>query len=188
MARDERVRDLVERLELPFNALGFDPYGISKRHLVVFLGALAFLYRTYFRVKCFGIENVPRNGRAMIVGNHSGGVAFDGAMVLSSLFLEMDPPRLGSAMVEKFINALPVSSLWSSRTGQFTGLPEHAVRLLGHADRLRNDAASPVPVFQRDGLDRAFEAASALLGPDAVQAAFDVGQQGRLGHDVTFRP
>lgn len=130
MARDDRIRDLVERLELPFNSLGIDPYGISKKHLVVFLGALSFLYRQYFRVKCFGIAHVPKQGRAMIVGNHSGGVAFDGAMVLSSLFLEMDPPRLASAMAEKFINKLPVSSKWSQRTGQFTGLPEHAIRLL----------------------------------------------------------
>lgn len=130
MARDDRIRDLVDRLELPFNSLGIDPYGISKRHLVVFFTALAFLYRRYFRVKCFGIEHVPKAGRAMIIGNHSGGVAFDGAMVLTSLFLEKDPPRLASAMAEKFINKLPVSSLWSARTGQFTGLPEHAVRLL----------------------------------------------------------
>jgi 1-acyl-sn-glycerol-3-phosphate acyltransferase len=130
MARDDRIRDLVDRLELPFNALGIDPYGISKSHLVVFFSALGFLYRTYFRVKCHGIEHVPKQGRAMIIGNHSGGVAFDGAMVLTSMFLEMDPPRLASAMAEKFINALPVSSLWSQRTGQFTGLPEHAIRLL----------------------------------------------------------
>jgi 1-acyl-sn-glycerol-3-phosphate acyltransferase len=130
MARDDRIRDLVDRLELPFNALGIDPYGISKKHLVIFLGALSFLYRTYFRVKCHGIEHVPKQGRAMIIGNHSGGVAFDGAMVLTSMFLEMEPPRLASAMVEKFINKLPVSSLWSQRTGQFTGLPEHAIRLL----------------------------------------------------------
>lgn len=130
MARDDRVRELVDRLELPFNALGIDPYGISKKHLVVFFSALGFLYRRYFRVKCFGIEHVPPRGRAMIIGNHSGGVAFDGAMVLASLFFEMDPPRLASAMAEKFINKLPVSSKWSARTGQFTGLPEHAVRLL----------------------------------------------------------
>ena len=130
MARDDRIRDLVDRLELPFNSLGIDPYGISKKHLVVFFGALGFLYRHYFRVKCHGTEHVPKQGRAMVIGNHSGGVAFDGAMVLTSLFLEMDPPRLASAMAEKFINKLPISSLWSARTGQFTGLPEHALRLL----------------------------------------------------------
>jgi 1-acyl-sn-glycerol-3-phosphate acyltransferase len=33
-------------------------------------------------------------------------------------------------MAEKFLNLVPFASEWSSRTGQFTGLPEHAERLL----------------------------------------------------------
>lgn len=135
MARDEAVRDLVERLELPFNQFGVDPYGISKKHLAVAFGALGLLYRRYFRVKAVGIEHVPPRGRAMLVGNHSGGYAIDGAMVLTSMLLEMNPPRLAQGMAEKFMNQLPVSSLWSSRTGQLTGLPEHAERLL-QDDRL----------------------------------------------------
>ncbi len=130
MARDERIGDLVDRVELGFNALGIDPYGVSKKHLKVAFTALGFLYRRYFRVKAFGIANVPPRGRAMLVGNHSGGVAIDGAMVLASMLLEMDPPRLAHAMADKFINTLPLASLWSSRTGQLTGLPEHALRLL----------------------------------------------------------
>src|SRR4030095_7790311 len=40
------------------------------------------------------------------------------------------PPRLAQGMAEKFLNQFPVASLWTSRTGQFTGLPEHAIRLL----------------------------------------------------------
>lgn len=130
MARDDRITELVDQLELPFNALGVDPYGISKRHLVIFYTALAAAYRHYFRVKSFGVEHVPRRGRAMLVGNHSGGVAIDGAMVVASMLLEANPPRLAQGMAEKFINKLPVSSEWSSRCGHFTGLPEHAERLL----------------------------------------------------------
>lgn len=130
MARDEAVRDLVERLELPFNALGVDPYGVSKKHLAVFFGVLGLLYRRYFRVKAVGLENVPKRGRAMLVGNHSGGYAIDGAMVITSMMLEMDPPRLAQGMAEKFLNTLPLSSLWTARCGQLTGLPEHAERLL----------------------------------------------------------
>ncbi len=130
MARDEAVRDLVERLELPFNSLGIDPYGISKKHLTTFFGILGLLYRRYFRVKAVGVANVPPRGRAMLVGNHSGGYALDGAMVLTSMLLEMDPPRLAQGMAERFINQLPLGSVWSSRCGQLTGLPEHAERLL----------------------------------------------------------
>lgn len=135
MARQDSVKALVERLELPFNALGVDPYGISKSHLAWSGGALAWFYRNYFRVRCHGLEHIPRRGRAMLVGNHSGGIALDGAMVLMSLLLELDPPRLGQAMAEKFLARLPLASVWTSRTGQVTGLPEHALRLL-EDDRL----------------------------------------------------
>jgi len=135
MAKDEAVKDLVNRLELPFNAFGVDPYGISKKHLTTAFSILGWLYRNYFRVNAVGIEHVPRRGRAMLVGNHSGGYALDGALVLTSMMLEMEPPRLAQGMAEKFINQLPIGSLWSSRTGQFTGLPEHAERLL-EDDRL----------------------------------------------------
>jgi predicted ATPase/DNA-binding SARP family transcriptional activator len=69
-----------------------------------------------------------------------------------------------------------------------TGNAEHAARLLGHAERLRGDAGVTVPKFQCDGLDRAREAASALLGPEAFAAAFAVGQHGQLGQSVTFIP
>jgi 1-acyl-sn-glycerol-3-phosphate acyltransferase len=51
-------------------------------------------------------------------------------MVLASTLLEMEPPRLAQGMVDKFINRLPLASTWSNRCGQFTGLPEHAERLL----------------------------------------------------------
>ena len=37
---------------------------------------------------------------------------------------------MAHAMADKFINRLPIASTWSNRTGQFTGLPEHAERLL----------------------------------------------------------
>lgn len=132
---DPEVEERINRLEIPFNAQGVDPYGVSKKHLGVFLSMLKFLYRTYFSVEARGVERVPKRGRAMLVGNHSGGIAIDGAMVITSMLLEMDPPRLAQGMVEKFMNQTPFMSQWTNRTGQFTGLPEHAVRLL-EDDRL----------------------------------------------------
>jgi len=126
----EEIAQRVEQLDLPFNRFGYDPYGISKSHLAVFFTLLEKLYRHYFAVKVEGIENVPDKGRAMVVGNHSGGIAIDGAMVIASLFLDKEPPRLAQGMVEKFLNRIPWASIWSYRVGQFTGLPEHALRLL----------------------------------------------------------
>jgi 1-acyl-sn-glycerol-3-phosphate acyltransferase len=135
MTLPEEVRERASRLEIPFSACGCDPYGISRESLVDFCTLLGFFYKTYFRVRAHGVEHVPARGRAMLVGNHSGGVAVDGAMVIASMFFEMDPPRLAQGMVEKFINRVPFWSQWTNRTGQLTGLPEHAHRLL-EDDRL----------------------------------------------------
>jgi 1-acyl-sn-glycerol-3-phosphate acyltransferase len=127
---DRDVAARIERLELPFNQHGIDPYGIGKKELVIFASMLSWLYRRYFHVRAVGLEHVPPRGRAMLIGNHSGGVALDAGMVIASMLLEMEPPRLAQGMAEKFINLMPFASEWSSRCGQFTGLPEHAERLL----------------------------------------------------------
>lgn len=129
------VRARVDRLEIPWNRYGLDPYGVSKDHLAEMFTTFGWFYRNYFRVKCFGASNVPARGRAMLIGNHSGGVAIDGAMLITSCFFELDPPRLAQGMVEKFMSRVPFISARQARTGQFTGLPETAERLL-HDDRL----------------------------------------------------
>lgn len=124
------VAERLERVDVPFNRYGLDPLGISKRHLGPWLSMLEVFYRRYFRVQAVGIEHVPPSGRAMVVGNHSGGLPVDGGMVMASLFFDLEPPRLVHGMVEKFANNLPFLSEWFSRVGQLTGLPEHAVRML----------------------------------------------------------
>ena len=132
---DDEVRARVELLELDWNRFGVDSFGVGKRELGFFYTLLGHLYRRYFDVAVHGIDNIPPRGRAMLVGNHSGGLALDGAMVFTSVFLEMQPPRLAHAMAEKFIERLPFASRYAGRLGHLTGLPEHALRLL-EADRL----------------------------------------------------
>jgi 1-acyl-sn-glycerol-3-phosphate acyltransferase len=123
------VRERIEQLDLPFNRWGLDPYGVSKRHLGVFMSALGAIYHHYFRVKAYGIENVPDRA-AMLVSNHSGGLPCDAGMILASLFFDHEPPRLAHGMVEKFAQTWPFMGPWFSRVGQLPGLPEHAKRLL----------------------------------------------------------
>lgn len=127
---DPEIAARVARLELPFNRHGIDPYGVSRRDVARFLSMLYWFYHRYFSVTVVGIEHVPARGRTMLIGNHSGGVALDGAMLLVSLLVEREPPRLAQGMAEKFLNVLPFTSTIMSRTGHLTGLPEHAERLL----------------------------------------------------------
>lgn len=124
------VRERLDEVELPFNRDGIDQFGVSKRHVARFMNMLGWFYKRYFRAEVHGIHNVPQTGRAMLVGNHSGGYAIDGGMVIASCFFDLSPPRLAQGMAEKFLAKVPFASLWTNKTGQFTGLPEHAIRLL----------------------------------------------------------
>lgn len=135
MRQPDDIDARVAQLEIPWGPYGVDSYGLSRNAVAWGMRLLAPLYRHYFSVKVHGIEHVPAHGRAMLVGNHSGGVAIDGAMVIAAMFFEMDPPRLAQGMVDRFIHGFPFASLWASRAGQFTGLPETCIRLLDD-DRL----------------------------------------------------
>lgn len=132
---DPQVLKRVRELEIPFNQHGIDPFGITDRDVATMLTVFGWFYRRYFDVTVYGIDNVPARGRAMLVGNHQGGVALDGAMVIASCFYEKEPPRLAQGMVDRFINRMPFASMYASRTGNFTGTPESALELL-EDDRL----------------------------------------------------
>ncbi|MEO1229282.1 MAG: lysophospholipid acyltransferase family protein [Myxococcota bacterium] len=120
----------VDRLGLPFNRHGVDPYGLRRKSLARTYTFMSWMYRNYFDVHVFGLEHVPDRGRGMIVGNHSGGIALDAAMTSTAVLLEKDPPRLGQGMAEKFISKVPMMGTWAQQSGALTGTPENAVHLL----------------------------------------------------------
>ena len=63
------VKRRLERIEIPFNRDGIDPYGVSRKNLSRFMQLLGFFYRHYFRGSANGLEHIPARGRAMIVSN-----------------------------------------------------------------------------------------------------------------------
>lgn len=130
--RDPEVLERLQRVSIQFNDEGYDRFGISRDRLADFYSAMALVYRHYLRVTSFGVENIPREGGAILVGNHAGGIAFDGAMVLTAMLLEAEPPRIGHGMVDQFLARWPFASTLLSRVGQFSGLPANAVQLLQH--------------------------------------------------------
>jgi 1-acyl-sn-glycerol-3-phosphate acyltransferase len=132
---DPEIAARVEALDLEFNKFGIDPYGIDKADLTRFISVFAWIYRYYFKVDVHGLDHVPSQGRGILVGNHSGGVAIDGMMVMGSMLLDAEPPRLPHGMIDKFIHEFPLASQIMSRAGQFTGNPDQAKRLL-NAERI----------------------------------------------------
>jgi 1-acyl-sn-glycerol-3-phosphate acyltransferase len=60
---------------------GFDPEFLDRADPL-----LDFLFSKYFRVSLNGMENVPLEGPALVVANHSGGLPYDGAMLIHAFF------------------------------------------------------------------------------------------------------
>lgn len=127
---DEQVARNIERLDLPFNEFGIDPYGISKEALKRWYTPWARLYRHYSKVTSFGLENIPQTGRALLIGNHSGGIGVDAAMSTTATILNDDCPRLAHGMAEYFFQNFPFVSPLMYRIGALPGLPEHAEQLM----------------------------------------------------------
>lgn len=131
----EEVRRVIDAMERKQAVDGYDPFGFRPEILERLLPPLHFLYRTYFRVDTFGIEQVPE-GRVLLIANHSGQLPFDGGMIGAAMLMELDPPRMIRSMVERWVPHLPFVSMYFTRAGQVTGTRENARRLLKEGNPL----------------------------------------------------
>ncbi|MBK6578547.1 MAG: 1-acyl-sn-glycerol-3-phosphate acyltransferase [Sandaracinaceae bacterium] len=128
--RDPQIERNVNRLPITFDSHGVDRFGVDKEWLIRAYSPFAHMYRSYLNVTTFGMEHVPKTGRGLLIGNHSGGIGADAAMTMTSLLMNHDAPRLAHGMAEYFFNTWPFASQLMNRTGHLTGLPEHAEMLL----------------------------------------------------------
>ncbi len=107
-----------------------DPWGLDWEFLDAVRPFAEFVYRRYFRAQTSGIENIPEEGRALLVVNHSGQLPFDGAMVAAAVQLEHPAERLVRTLYATWFPTLPFLSDLFQRTGQVLATVENGIRLL----------------------------------------------------------
>jgi len=127
------VDEKVDRIPAELNEYGYDPWGYSPKALKRFILPAAVLYRYYFRCRTTGLENLPA-GRALIIGNHAGQMAFDGLMITTACILEANPPRLLRGMGEYWLGTLPYMSVLLDRTGSAVGTRQTCIDMLRHGE------------------------------------------------------
>ena len=123
------LTDALSKAPLKLNSYGFDPFGFHPGRALSVLLPSALLYRYYFRVETHDIERIP-SGRVLVIANHSGQFAYDGAMLMMSMLLHGRPPRLGRGMGEYFLWKTPWLGLTAARMGTMVGTPSNCVSML----------------------------------------------------------
>jgi 1-acyl-sn-glycerol-3-phosphate acyltransferase len=104
---------------------GFDPV-YEKKVQPIF----DFLYERYFRVEASGLENIPSEGRCLLVANHSGTLPYDGVMIKVAVKRNHPAKRDTRWLAEDFIFHFPFLGSISNRIGAVRACQENAERLL----------------------------------------------------------
>ncbi|MQY15715.1 hypothetical protein SRB5_59030 [Streptomyces sp. RB5] len=88
------------------------------------------LYEKYFRVEVRGVENIPAEGGALVVSNHSGTLPWDGLMLQVAVHDKHPAGRTLRLLAADLVFALPVVNELARKAGHTLACAEDAQRLL----------------------------------------------------------
>jgi 1-acyl-sn-glycerol-3-phosphate acyltransferase len=116
--------------DVEVDEFGFDAELTEK----VLLAAMRPLYERYFRVEARGLENIPAEGGALVVANHSGTIPLDSVMTQIAL-LDHHPARRHLRMLgADLVFQTPVVSTLARKSGTTLACNADAERLLGKGE------------------------------------------------------
>lgn len=130
---DEKVADALAFLrrrltgDYEVDLFGFDEEFTDNVLLPIFRP----LYRYWFRVDVRGIENIPAEGAALVVANHSGTVAIDSVMTQIAVHDEHPARRYLRMLGADLVFRLPLIADLARKSGTTLACNEDAERLLG---------------------------------------------------------
>jgi 1-acyl-sn-glycerol-3-phosphate acyltransferase len=97
---------------------------------------LEFLWSKYFRVRLLGLENIPDQGPALLVANHSGGIPYDGTLLLYGVQRDHHLHRRVRPLVANFAFRSGWMSSVVARVGGVRASTETALPLLADGQLL----------------------------------------------------
>nr|WP_253772013.1 lysophospholipid acyltransferase family protein [Goodfellowiella coeruleoviolacea] len=112
--------------EYQVDEFGFDPDLTDN----VLLPALRPLYENWFRVDVIGVHNLPSQGGALVVANHSGTLPLDALMTAYGVHAEHPAHRYLRMLGADLVFRLPVVGVLARKSGQTLACHPDAERLL----------------------------------------------------------
>ena len=113
-----------------------DDWGRSETAFQLAEPILNFYYRYWFRVELEDIENVPSDGGALLVANHSGALPPDAPMIMHGIRTEHPHPRPVYMLGEHWFKGYPGVAMLANKIGLVAAHPANAQRLLSDEGRL----------------------------------------------------
>jgi len=107
-----------------------DDWGYDPEFLESIQPIFEYLYYKYWRVETEGIENIPGEGRALLVSNHSGQIPWDGTMIGIGVKNHHPANRLIRGLYAGWFPKIPFISSMLVKLGQTLANEENGVRLL----------------------------------------------------------
>ncbi|KGN38175.1 lysophospholipid acyltransferase family protein [Knoellia subterranea] len=92
------------------------------------------IYKNWFRVEVRGLENIPDEGGALIVSNHSGTVAIDSLMVAQAVHDEHPKHRVMRALGADLVFQTPVLGAFARRGGSTLATGDDVDRLFAKGE------------------------------------------------------
>lgn len=127
----EAVRDAFgteEARQAPVPA--FDPFGLDEGYIDAYGRTLfRFLHDHYWRIESRGLENVPREGRAVLTGVHRGFMPWDGVMALH--LLRRETGRIPRFLIHPCLIKMPFLANYMTKLGGILACQENADWVLG---------------------------------------------------------
>ena len=133
---DKSIQDYVNVFPNRVGSQGFDAWGFNIKNMKNNMRLTKYLYEDFYKVETVGLENVPKEGRCLIIPNHSGQLPFDGLLVGYSLLTNPNGARAPKAMVERFLPTVPFIGNWLSSVGAVIGDPVNCERMLDNEEAI----------------------------------------------------
>jgi 1-acyl-sn-glycerol-3-phosphate acyltransferase len=133
---EQDLRALRRLLPAPEPGRQVDDWGRSERVFDLVEPLLNFYYRYWFRVEQEGVENVPAEGGALLVSNHSGALPPDAPMIMQAIRNEHPSPRPVYMLGEHWFKGYPGVGMLANKIGLVAAHPANAQRLLRDEGRL----------------------------------------------------
>jgi 1-acyl-sn-glycerol-3-phosphate acyltransferase len=126
----DAIRAVFEAMRQPIpDPATLPDFGFEPAFLGRAAPALEFMWARYFRVRLTGMENVPSSGPALLVANHSGGLPYDGALLMHALFRHHPAHRPLRPLVANFAFQSSWMRAVVARAGGVRASMQNAIRL-----------------------------------------------------------